>query len=132
RDNLFIRFSSKPLPYFTTLCRIQERVLTAVQIGRVIRAQHKGVGSVFKAHTYHRKGLARFRSLNFGERNGYLKSVVTDVIYDLGRDTPLARVVFRHPFRYRKQKELFVAAEGMYTRQFVYCVIVFFGHSRLI
>nr|KJB14703.1 hypothetical protein B456_002G138400 [Gossypium raimondii] len=90
-------------------------------MGRVIRAQRKGVGSVFKAHTYHRKGLARFRSLNFGERNGYLKSVVTDVIYDLGHDTPLARVVFRHPFRYRKQKELFVAVEGMYTRQFVYC-----------
>ncbi|MBA0642069.1 hypothetical protein Goklo_026528, partial [Gossypium klotzschianum] len=90
-------------------------------MGRVIRAQRKGVGSVFKAHTYHRKGLARFRSLNFGERNGYLKGIVTDVIYDLGRGTPLARVVFRHPFRYSKQKELFVTAEGMYTRQFVYC-----------
>ncbi|KAG2315441.1 hypothetical protein Bca52824_018563 [Brassica carinata] len=27
----------------------------------------------------------------------------------------------RHPFRYKKQKELFVAAEGMYTGQFLYC-----------
>ncbi|KAB1669208.1 hypothetical protein E1A91_D05G360600v1 [Gossypium mustelinum] len=29
--------------------------------------------------------------------------------------------MFCHPFRYKKQKELFVAAEGMYTGQFVYC-----------
>ncbi|TXG55305.1 hypothetical protein EZV62_020561 [Acer yangbiense] len=34
---------------------------------------------------------------------------------------PLARVTFHHPFRYKHQKELFVAAEGMYTGQFVYC-----------
>ncbi|MFQ6621923.1 hypothetical protein Gotur_002024 [Gossypium turneri] len=89
-------------------------------MGHVIQAQRKGAGSVFKAHTYHHKGLARFRSLNFGEQNGCLKGVVTDVIHDLGRGVPLARVVFRHPFRYKKQKELFVAAEGMYTRQFAH------------
>ncbi|KAL1073347.1 hypothetical protein V6Z11_D11G214600 [Gossypium hirsutum] len=81
----------------------------------------KGAGSVFKAHTHHRKGLARFRSLNFGERSGYLKGIVTDVIHDPGRGAPLARVAFRHPFRYKNQKELFVIAEGMYTGQFVYC-----------
>ncbi|KAJ6736818.1 60S RIBOSOMAL PROTEIN L8-1 [Salix viminalis] len=90
-------------------------------MGRVIRAQRKGAGSVFKSHTHHRKGPARFRSLDFGERNGYLKGVVTEIIHDPGRGAPLARVSFRHPFRYKKQKELFVAAEGMYTGQFVYC-----------
>ncbi|XP_028793900.1 60S ribosomal protein L8-3 [Neltuma alba] len=90
-------------------------------MGRVIRAQRKGAGSVFKSHTHHRKGAARFRSLDFGERNGYLKGVVTDVIHDPGRGAPLAKVTFRHPFRYKKQTELFVAAEGMYTGQFVYC-----------
>jgi len=47
--------------------------------------------------------------------------VVTEVIHDPGRGAPLARVQFRHPFRYKLQKELFVAAEGMYTGQFVYC-----------
>ncbi|XP_016704345.1 60S ribosomal protein L8-like [Gossypium hirsutum] len=66
-------------------------------------------------------GPTHFRSLDFDERNDYLKGVVTDVIHDPGRGAPLARVVFRHPFRYKKQKELFVAAEGMYTGQFVYC-----------
>jgi large subunit ribosomal protein L8e len=93
----------------------------AGKMGRVIRAQRKGAGSVFKSHTHHRKGPARFRSLDFGERNGYLKGVVTDVIHDPGRGAPLAKVTFRHPFRYKHQKELFVAAEGMYTGQFVYC-----------
>ncbi|KAJ8542953.1 hypothetical protein K7X08_005476 [Anisodus acutangulus] len=90
-------------------------------MGRVIRAQRKGAGSVFKSHTHHRKGPARFRSLDFGERNGYLKGVITEVIHDPGRGAPLARITFRHPFRYKHQKELFVAAEGMYTGQFVYC-----------
>ncbi|MBA0734099.1 hypothetical protein Gogos_018046, partial [Gossypium gossypioides] len=97
------------------------RVLTAVQIGRVIRALRKGAGSVFKAHTHHCKGPTRFRSLDFGERNGYLKGIITDVIHDPGRGVPLAYVAFCHPFSYKKQKELFVIAEGMYTRQFVYC-----------
>ncbi|RZC85265.1 hypothetical protein C5167_041445 [Papaver somniferum] len=90
-------------------------------MGRVIRAQRKGAGSVFKSHTHHRKGPAKFRSLDFGERNGYLKGVVTEIIHDPGRGAPLARVTFRHPFRYKHQKELFVAAEGMYTGQFLYC-----------
>ncbi|GAU13209.1 hypothetical protein TSUD_234150 [Trifolium subterraneum] len=81
-------------------------------MGRVIRAQHKGAGSVFKSHTHHRKGPARFRSLDFEERNGYVKGVVvTDIIHDPGRGAPLAKVTFRHPFGYKKQNELFVVAE---------------------
>jgi large subunit ribosomal protein L8e len=96
-----------------------EKSLTTTPMGRVIRAQRKGAaGSVFKAHTHHRKGPARFRSL---ERNGYLRGVVSDIVHDPGRCAPLARVTFRHPSRYKLQKELFVAAEGMYSGQYVYC-----------
>ncbi|CAI5942581.1 unnamed protein product [Closterium sp. NIES-65] len=68
-----------------------------------------------------RKGAARFRSLDYSERNGYIKGVVTEILHDSGRGAPLARVQFRHPFRFKHQKELMVAAEGMYTGQFVYC-----------
>ncbi|KAL9345474.1 hypothetical protein Peur_063149 [Populus x canadensis] len=72
--------------------------LATTPMGRVIRAQRKGAaGSVFKAHTHHRKGPARFRFLDFGERNGYLRGVVTDIVHDPGRCAPLARVTFRHP-----------------------------------
>ncbi|XP_044360035.1 60S ribosomal protein L8 [Triticum aestivum] len=90
-------------------------------MGRVIRAQRKGAGSVFKSHTHHRQGPARFRALDYGERNGYLKGVVTDIVHDPGRGAPLARLDFRDPVRYKHRKELFVAAEGMYTGQSVYC-----------
>ncbi|KAG6514160.1 hypothetical protein ZIOFF_024501 [Zingiber officinale] len=105
-----------PLPF-----TLRHHQRFAAGMGRVIRAQRKGAGSVFKSHTHHRKGPARFRSLDYGERNGYLKGVVTEVIHDPGRGAPLARVTFRHPFRFKLQKELFIAAEGMYTGQFVYC-----------
>ncbi|KAH7842176.1 hypothetical protein Vadar_002311 [Vaccinium darrowii] len=63
-------------------------------MGRVIRAQRKGPkgpGSVFKSHTLHRKGPARFRS-------------------------PL-----RHAIWFKRPKWLFIAAEGMYNGQFVCC-----------
>lgn len=91
-------------------------------MGRVIRAQRKGAaGSVFKSHTHHRKGPARFRALDYGERHGYLKGVVTEIVHDPGRGAPLARVDFREPVRYKHRKELFVAAEGMYTGQSLYC-----------
>lgn len=45
-------------------------------MGRVIRAQRKGAGSVFTAHTKKRKGQPKFRPLDFAERRGYLKGVV--------------------------------------------------------
>ncbi|XP_077987632.1 large ribosomal subunit protein uL2 [Glandiceps talaboti] len=90
-------------------------------MGRVIRGQRKGPGSVFKAHTKHRKGAAKLRSLDYAERHGYLKGIVTDIIHDPGRGAPLAKVMFRDPYRYRKRVENFIAAEGMYTGQFIYC-----------
>jgi hypothetical protein len=43
-------------------------------MGRVIRTQRKGPGSVFKAHTRNRKGRAALRPVDFAERNGYTAS----------------------------------------------------------
>jgi len=90
-------------------------------MGRVIRAQRKGAGSVFVSHTKHRKGSPKLRPVDFAERNGYIKGVVKDIIHDPGRGAPLAVVHFRDPYRYKTRKELFVAAEGMHTGQFIYC-----------
>ncbi|KAI1307242.1 60S ribosomal protein L8 [Halotydeus destructor] len=90
-------------------------------MGRVIRAQRKGAGSVFKCHNKHRKGIPKLRSIDFAERNGYIKGVVKDIIHDPGRGAPLATVVFRDPYKYKLRKELFLAAEGMYTGQYLYC-----------
>merc|ERR1712159_255070 len=47
--------------------------------------------------------------------------MVREIIHDPGRGAPLARVVFRDPYRYRLQKETFICAEGMHTGQFIYC-----------
>lgn len=90
-------------------------------MGRVIRGQRKGAGSVFKAHTHKRKGVAALRHLDFVERNGYIRGLVKDIIHDPGRGAPLAQVVFKNPYKYKQDKELMVAVEGMYTGQFVYC-----------
>lgn len=69
-----------------------DRVSAGAQMGRVIRSQRKGRGSVFTSHTTHRKGPAKHRVLDSAERNGYIKGVVTDIIHDSGRGAPLARV----------------------------------------
>jgi large subunit ribosomal protein L8e len=90
-------------------------------MGRVIRGQRKGKGSVFRAHTMHRKGAAKLRALDFAERHGYLKGLVKEIIHDPGRGAPLARVVFRDPYRFRLRHETIIAPEGLYTGQFVYC-----------
>ncbi len=61
-------------------------------MGRVIRGQRKGAGSVFKAHVKHRKGAAKLRHIDFAERHGYIKGIVkvtlwyTKIIYHLKRE----------------------------------------------
>ena len=84
-------------------------------------AQRKGApGGVFKAHTHRHKGAAKLRSLDFAERRGYIQGIVKEIIHDPGRGAPLARVQFRNAYKYKIDKELLVATEGMYTGQFVY------------
>jgi len=90
-------------------------------MGKVIRGCRRGAGGIFKSHTTHRKGAAKLRPIDYAERHGYVKGVVREIIHDPGRGAPLARVEFRHPYRYATVKSLFIAPEGMYTGQFVYC-----------
>jgi len=89
-------------------------------MGRIIRAQRKGEGGIWKSHSKHRKGPAKHRILDFAERHGYIKGVVKEIIHDPGRGAPLARVQFKNAYKYKNDNELFVAAEGMYTGQFIY------------
>uniref|UniRef100_A0A2K5V2W2 Ribosomal protein L8 n=1 Tax=Macaca fascicularis TaxID=9541 RepID=A0A2K5V2W2_MACFA len=80
-------------------------------MGRVIKGQRKGAGS----------GSACLHAVDFAERHGYIKGILKYVIHYPGRSAPLAKVVFRDPYRFKKQTELFIAAEGIHTGQFVYC-----------
>jgi len=45
-------------------------------MGRVIRAQRKGAGGIFKSRNRCRKGPAKLRALDYAERHGYMKGVV--------------------------------------------------------
>uniref|UniRef100_A0A8B9LEM8 Large ribosomal subunit protein uL2 n=1 Tax=Astyanax mexicanus TaxID=7994 RepID=A0A8B9LEM8_ASTMX len=54
-------------------------------MGRVIRAQRKGAGSVFKAHVKLRKGAAKLRHIDFAERHGYIKGIVKKVVSSANR-----------------------------------------------
>ena len=43
--------------------RLVLRPSSPPKMGRVIRAQRKGKGSIFRSHTHHRKGAAKLRSV---------------------------------------------------------------------
>lgn len=45
-------------------------------MGRVILAQRKGKSAIFRSRTFHRKGAAKLRALDYAERQGYLRGVV--------------------------------------------------------
>jgi len=90
-------------------------------MGKIILPCRRGKGSVFRSHNRTRKGAPQLRTLDFAERNGYLKGIVKEIIHDPGRGAPLAVVAFRNPYKYGLRKELFIAAEGMYTGQTISC-----------
>jgi large subunit ribosomal protein L8e len=58
---------------------------------------------------------------DYAERHGYIKGVIKEVIHDPGRGAPLTKVDFRDPYRYKHNQEYFLAVEGTYAGQFVYC-----------
>ena len=89
-------------------------------MGKVIRGSRKGAGGVFKSHNKHRKGACKLRPYDYAEKHGYIKGVIKAIIHDPGRGAPIARVQFRHPYKYKMVTENFIAVEGMYTGQFVY------------
>ena len=83
-------------------------------------AQRRGNSAVFSANTHKRVAPAKFRKLDYVEKNGYIKGIVKDIVHDAGRGAPLAKVMFRDPYRFKQRTEHFVAVEGMHTGQFIY------------
>jgi len=90
-------------------------------MGRIIRGQRKGRGSIFTSHTKHRKGACKLRPLDYAEKNGYVRGVVRELIHDPGRGAPVVRVQFNNPYKYKKDTYQWTATEGSYTGQFIYC-----------
>ena len=73
------------------------------------------------SNTKHRKGACGLRVIDYGERNGYVRGVVKDIIHDPGRGAPIAKVQFSDRYRFKKQNCQWTATEGTYTGQFIYC-----------
>jgi len=90
-------------------------------MGKVIRGCRKGKGSIFKSHTKNRKGSTKLRKVDFAEKQGFIKGIIKEIIHEPGRGAPLAKVQFQNAYHYKRDNELFIAVEGMYTGQFMYC-----------
>ena len=91
-------------------------------MGRMIRSQKQGrKKSIYRNKNFQKKGEARFRPLDYAEREGFITGVVREIIHDPGRGAPLARVVFRDRYKFRQIEHLFVAVEGMYTGMIIQC-----------
>jgi len=90
-------------------------------MGKIILSQRRGAGSIFVAHVHKRKGPAKLRPLDYGERNGFVKGVVREIVHDSGRGAPVALVQFRHPYKFKRITARMIATEGMQTGQFIYC-----------
>jgi len=90
-------------------------------MGKIILTQRKGRGINFESRNKHRIGPAKLRTLDYAERHGVIRGVVREIKHDPGRGAPLAVVSFRNPYKFQKITNTFVAVEGMYTGQYVFC-----------
>merc|ERR1711974_500086 len=103
------------------ISRVSSRTYRNSSMGRVIQCQRKGAGSIFTSRSKGRKGAAKLRSLDYAERQGFIKGLVKDIVHDPGRGAPLAKVQFKDPYKYRKITETMICPEGLCTGQFVHC-----------
>jgi len=90
-------------------------------MGKIILTQRKGRGGIFESRNKHRIGPAKLRVLDYAEKHGVIRGVVREIKHDPGRGAPLAAVSFRNPIKYQRVTQMFIAVEGMYTGQFVFC-----------
>lgn len=101
------------------VCRACPQSLSQAFVLR-FTGQRKGTPGIFSTHSRLRKEPVKMRMLDYAERNGYIKGVVTDIVHESGRGAPLAITKFRNPYKYKMDKHRLIAAEGTYTGQFIY------------
>eukprot|EP00915_Cephaloidophora_sp_WS-2016_P004892 GHVH01006535.1.p1 GENE.GHVH01006535.1~~GHVH01006535.1.p1 ORF type:complete len:257 (+),score=28.16 GHVH01006535.1:78-848(+) len=89
-------------------------------MGRVIRTQRRGRGSIFKARTHRRIAPSQLRPLDFVEKVYRLRGTVEKLMHEPGRGAPIAVIRYRDPVRFGIKRSTIVAAEGLYTGQYVY------------
>ncbi|KAK8842603.1 60S ribosomal protein L8 [Tritrichomonas musculus] len=90
-------------------------------MGHIIRAQRRGNGNVFRAHTHHRKGAAKFRPIDTPERSTKIVGQVKTLFHDPGRGAPLMKVVFQKSNGAGLEEAHVIAPEGVHTGQLIQC-----------
>jgi large subunit ribosomal protein L8e len=91
-------------------------------MGKVIRPQRKGKkGGSFKVYKHRRIAPPKYRTLDYSEREGYTQGVVKSIVHESGRGAPLAKVQFKSQIRFSQDNQYFLATEGIYTGQKIYC-----------
>ncbi len=78
-------------------------------MGKVVRSQRKGKGSVFRAHTTGRKGPMSMKKYDYAERHGNVKGVVKDIVHDSGRGAPVAQIQFKDSYNFKRINPLMCA-----------------------
>jgi len=89
-------------------------------MGKVILAQRRGKGSIFISRKRLKIAPSKLPPASYGQRNGYVKGVITEIKHDPGRGAPLLTLSARNAIYYKKDKFHFVAPEGVSTGQYVY------------
>ncbi|KAG2378585.1 hypothetical protein C9374_008224 [Naegleria lovaniensis] len=119
RDTFTFEIIRDPV-YDSVQCRACAKTNTTM--GKRIRAQRKGNGAgPYKTRSIHKIAKPQYRKWDFSEREGFMKGVVRQILHEPGRGAPLAEVVFRDPLKPKKDIQHFLAPEGLYTGQFVFC-----------
>ncbi|CAC27016.1 60S ribosomal protein L8 [Guillardia theta] len=90
-------------------------------MGRIIRSQRKGSSRIFTSHTSGKKGKVKFRAYDKSEKCGFIKGTIKKIIHDPGRGCPVAKVQFEGPYSYKKSNYSYLAVEGMFTGQNIFC-----------
>merc|ERR1712194_788429 len=52
------------------------------KMGKYVQAQRKGKSTIFKAHTRTRKGPCKLRSLDYAEKQGYIRGTIKEIMHD--------------------------------------------------
>ena len=111
--------------YPSQRCRSFSASFRVIQsaMGRVIRAQRRGAvkGVKGRTNTTCRNGPAQLRKLDYAEREGYLRGVVTDLRHDPGRGAPVMIVRFKAVYHNRKDDEVIVAPGECGVCMHAYC-----------
>ena len=112
---------SRLLMLFPPYIYIYDVLAVPFGMGHIVRAQRKGNGNVFRAHTHHRKGAAKYLVLDNAERSSVVSGQIKSIYHDPGRGAPLCEVIYKRSNGNGYETARIIAPEGVHSGQYVDC-----------